>query len=349
MRRLNNKLIVTLLMMTLSMMANAQNILNATLQHGDELTVYSGADGFKNAYNKSLGGDIIYLSPGTFNGDFYIDKSISIYGSGMVTSKDDEIQSTIVNGTVRIARYNSVSNLTIEGISFNELYSSYSISQTTITKCSISQFSTSSYNPCYNILIDQCTISSFNISDYSSNCVVKNSRLGNVYYNSTSYDNFNNSTSTLSFVNCDIETLSKGITAMYINNIIHSVYSFGNKTNNQTLTNYSTAFNNLFLHGQGTPDGAFNASGNYVLDAESEEIIYVNADETGMSLTGSYYELTDEAAAKYLGQDGTQVGIHGGETPFSIIPSYPHIVEKNIAGQSTSDGKLKVNIKVDVK
>lgn len=256
------------------------------------------------------------------------------------------MQQTYVNGSVRIASYNSVSNLVIEGIYFKELYSYGSISKASITKCIITKLSLSFG---HNFLIDQCRIDEFSIPENCSNFVVKNSRIGQIYYSNNSYDNYNEYTSTLSFVNCDIEKLSKGITAMYINNIIHSVYSFRYNTNNHTLTYYSTAFNNLFLHGQGTPDGAFNASGNYVLDAESEEVIYVNADETNMSLIGSYYELTDEAAAKYVGQDGTQVGIHGGETPFSIIPSYPRIIEKNIAGQSTSDGKLKVSIKVDVK
>lgn len=340
------KLLIAFLAMTLPTISHAQHVLNATLQHGDKLTVFSGADGFKNAYSKSVEGDIIYLSPGTFNGGFYIDKNISIYGSGMVGSKDNEMQQTYVNGSVRIASYNSVSNLVIEGIYFKELYSYGSISKASITKCIITKLSLSFG---HNFLIDQCRIDEFSIPENCSNFVVKNSRIGQIYYSNNSYDNYNEYTSTLSFVNCDIEKLSKGITAMYINNIIHSVYSFRYNTNNHTLTYYSTAFNNLFLHGQGTPDGAFNASGNYVLDAESEEVIYVNADETNMSLIGSYYELTDEAAAKYVGQDGTQVGIHGGETPFSIIPSYPRIIEKNIAGQSTSDGKLKVSIKVDVK
>jgi hypothetical protein len=58
------------------------------------------------------------------------------------------------------------------------------------------------------------------------------------------------------------------------------------------------------------------------------------------------YKLTDEAAAKYLGTDGTQVGMYGGASPFSPIPNYPRIKKFNVASQPTADGKLDVEIQV---
>lgn len=58
------------------------------------------------------------------------------------------------------------------------------------------------------------------------------------------------------------------------------------------------------------------------------------------------YELTDEAKAKYLGIDGTQVGIYGGNIPFDTTPSNPQIVKCNVASKSTADGKLSVDIEV---
>lgn len=359
MKSLNSKLIVTLLMVTLSITSNAQNILNATLQHGDELTIYSGIDGFKNAVNAASDGDIIYLSPGTFNGYVYLNKELSIYGSGMVTSEEDEMQKTYINNTIYVGDSKQVSNFTLEGLELYGISSSKGFKNSTIRKCKINNDLGINGNS-RDCIIEQCVISTLGVPDYSNNVIFKNSRIGTIYYDSsysdsgttwgTYYEHTNDIESILSFVNCDIERVSRFITAFYLNNIIHGVHkaSSGNYSYPFSLTHYSTAFNNIFLHGQGNPDNAFNASGNYVLDAESEEVIYVNADETNMSLTGSYYELTEEAAAKYLGQDGTQVGIYGGETPFSVIPSYPRIVEKNIAGQSTSDGKLKVSIKVDV-
>ena len=66
---------------------------------------------------------------------------------------------------------------------------------------------------------------------------------------------------------------------------------------------------------------------------------------------GSYndsenFELTDEVKTKYLGTDGTQVGIYGGTLPFSSTPTNPQITKCNVAAKSTADGKLSVDIEV---
>ena len=67
--------------------------------------------------------------------------------------------------------------------------------------------------------------------------------------------------------------------------------------------------------------------------------------------TGGYsdtetFELTDAAKAKYLGDDGTQVGIHGGSVPYTPITMKPKITKCNVASKSTADGKLSVDIEV---
>lgn len=57
-------------------------------------------------------------------------------------------------------------------------------------------------------------------------------------------------------------------------------------------------------------------------------------------------ELTDAAKTKYLGSDGTQIGIYGGSIPFDPRPSNPQITKLNVASKSTADGKLSVDIEV---
>ena len=59
------------------------------------------------------------------------------------------------------------------------------------------------------------------------------------------------------------------------------------------------------------------------------------------------YTLTDEAASQYIGSDGTQVGIYGGELGFSEIPSTPQIVEADIPRQVDDNGQLHVRFKVE--
>lgn len=58
------------------------------------------------------------------------------------------------------------------------------------------------------------------------------------------------------------------------------------------------------------------------------------------------FELTDSAKVKYLGTDGTQVGIYGGTLPFSPQVSMPQIKKFKVAPKSTEDGKLSVEIEV---
>ena len=45
--------------------------------------------------------------------------------------------------------------------------------------------------------------------------------------------------------------------------------------------------------------------------------------------------------------DNTEIGIHGGTSPFTSIPSNPQIVSKEIAAETDEEGKLAVKIKVE--
>ena len=68
--------------------------------------------------------------------------------------------------------------------------------------------------------------------------------------------------------------------------------------------------------------------------------------------TGTYnddenFELTDVAKEAYKGIGGTEVGIYGGNMPFSTTPTNPQITKCNVAAKSTADGKLSVDITVN--
>ena len=60
----------------------------------------------------------------------------------------------------------------------------------------------------------------------------------------------------------------------------------------------------------------------------------------------SSFELTDEAAAQYLGDDGTQVGVYGGNSPFNINLANPQVTKFTV-NSSTENGQLKVKINVE--
>ena len=48
-------------------------------------------------------------------------------------------------------------------------------------------------------------------------------------------------------------------------------------------------------------------------------------------LDSETFQLTDAAKTLYLGIDGTEVGIYGGNLPFDPTPSNPQITKCNVA------------------
>ena len=86
-------------------------------------------------------------------------------------------------------------------------------------------------------------------------------------------------------------------------------------------------------------------------NTKNKAIGYTEYNKVFKDFTGSYsdiqtFELTDEAKTEYLGNDGTEVGMHGGIMPYSSTPSYPQITKMNVANKTTADGKLSVEIEV---
>ena len=76
-----------------------------------------------------------------------------------------------------------------------------------------------------------------------------------------------------------------------------------------------------------------------------------NLSDVFKTWTGTYtdaenFELTDDAKIQYLGDDGREVGIYGGNLPFTPNPTNSKITKFNVASKSTADGKLSVDIKV---
>ena len=61
---------------------------------------------------------------------------------------------------------------------------------------------------------------------------------------------------------------------------------------------------------------------------------------------GGLFELSDEAAKIYKGNDGTVVGVWGGAYPFNITPSNPRLTKCEMVPRVGNDGKLNVTIEV---
>ena len=96
---------------------------------------------------------------------------------------------------------------------------------------------------------------------------------------------------------------------------------FANMLSKNSTNKYVSSLSDVFK-----TDRATN-SDTYIIDSET-------------------FELTDEAKTKYLGTDGTQVGLYGGNLVYDENPTTPQITKCNVASKSTADGKLSVDIEV---
>ena len=73
---------------------------------------------------------------------------------------------------------------------------------------------------------------------------------------------------------------------------------------------------------------------------------FVNWTANFSALINERFILKSDFATSFLGNDGTEVGIHGGEAPYNPRPNYMVLKQCNVANQSTIDGKLSVEIQV---
>lgn len=304
----------------------AQSTLVATLTHGENVTMFYGTYALRDAHNAAENGDIINLSGGGFQ-PVNITKAITLRGVGI----DDALPTKITSGFDINTPSDGSYRLTMEGV-----------------RCESTVSVRGSSNPYF---LKSC-INTLNLRDNSKNVMIVNCKVLNALYlggyNSCQILNsyikcYNcNDNSQASIVNCILEIPDYG----YIGSINNTqllnciAYCTGNHggwsiqstsiANNCIAINCSSFFNNS----QTNPNCSHS--------------IYT---EVFKSFTGTYsdtetFELTNEAKTKYLGTDGTQIGLHGGLMPYTSIPSYPRITKMNVASKTTADGKLSVDIEV---
>ena len=314
----------------------AQSSMLATLSHNGEISTYYGASALKDAVTAADNGDVITLSSGSFTA-VDITKGITIRGAGMDLSEKNQTEPTVIIGNFIIDIAEDItSRLTIEGIYHNHMIQYKRLVNATFIKDRLNKISYYGSNAVLkNASFIHCKIASYLylVSNCSASCV--NCVIWEPYSGSTETANFE-------FVNCVI----------HCNNI-------GNV--------YSSSFKNCILIGNNSASNCFSSfcTVYHCVDLEDSDYagVFKNIPNTTNSTAtykavmktytyGGYndsetFELTDEAKAKYLGLDGTQVGIYGGNMPFDPTPSNPQITKCNVAAKSTADGKLSVDITVN--
>jgi len=313
------------------LIAMSQNVfaqgMTATLQSGENLSVFYGVDAFKEAYAEAKDGDQITLSAGTFDApEGSISKSVKITGVGAYEETGNTVfESLTISGT----------DVRIEGILFSStLYVSGS-TNLIVTRCWVEKLNASSNYT--NALFDQCVHKEIKGMPYAidftfKNCTIEDfsdvnttSNIGKIlncviYYYSSWYDIHKKPYAI--YKNCLLgaESLlenSVSITCTAPSEFYYNV-GFFVKKNTGTVT-FNTTSTSL----------ASNNSGGTFGDLFKGEILYPAKPQNAPT-----------------GEDGTVVGPYGG-TGFSQYPAIPRIISKDIDGSTNDEGKI--NVKIEVK
>lgn len=329
--------------------AKAQDVLLATLQKGETTQYFYGSDAFKEAMEAAENGNTITLGAGTYNA-IDITKAVSIYGNGYEMRADTTSQKegnmafpTRIAGDFAIA-LETVNDAPTKGLYIEGIYSA---DRVRITK----HLSTASFVKCRfqnltfwdaenknmttsdGVSIIHCRVANWLEPGDSQNMVVSNSIIN--------YLGSNTATSSILLQNNVIINPTDNLIGTFRNNVIYHGQGYNGFENygnsDHSLKAECNAYNNVY-RSSNLLKFVIVQSSNYKIDMSAPFLNYSDQ---------SKYSLPDEWLTQYIGTDGTQVGIHGGSSPFNTILTIPTIVSKNIAPK-TENGKLKVSITVKV-
>jgi len=317
----------------------------ATLQHGDQTYVFYGPDALVSAYNAAAdSADVITLSSGEFNvGNQHYTKSLSIYGAGMEDDETMGTKRTYLKSSITFSHTNTVNSdgetvvdgrkadgthlegLHINGeVMINLLNNQSPICNLEIVKCKMERLRYYEAT-CYNNTVRQSVIGYVeSYHDYTNHGYAGNLLFSNCHISGLSYNFPSNSTITI-----DHCVTTGGGAYNYTNSIIRSSVYPGSSTSNNIFI--GNTFDGVLVNNNW--NDVKNAG---VWAAEGED--------------GTYAENKDFALKypnKYIGTDGTQVGLHGGVYAWNKIPAIPRITECTIDTQDAANGTIKLNIKAE--
>lgn len=307
----------------------AQDIQLVTVQHGSEMQAFYGPDGFKNAMAAAQKGDVISLSGGNFN-SATIDKAVTIQGAGYVQDMKNNRYKTLFIGDVNINLPEGESGLYIEGIcTYNNFNIQGNVSSMSIVRCLMTN-NVEVKSESNNLTFLHCRINYLKLTGVSHSALVRNCAI-EYFYGSNSNAEDGVAENCVFCSNC----YSNVIHFTFKNSVIcdiHNLQSASNSFYYNSLCNYYGYFNWDTSKEGNTFENISNYKTKYFGD---NNVNYQSA----LTLT--------EEGKKIKGQDGTEVGIHGGSMPFTDVPSTPQITQKTVAPQSDANGKLAVKFVIE--
>lgn len=293
---------------------NIKGIITLSHNGNDSFFAY---DKLGDAIKAAVDGDTISFSRGEYQGDFVLDKAITLIGTSpeytdYLYSKGPTLSGQL---TVKIPNSDKNTNLSFDGINFGgEIALCNTLGEVTFRRCSWHIFSI--YNSTVEtLLLDRCNGhfdlnqagATINKNIIAKNCkfnILNSNRTNAIYYNCNimTYQGFQE------MIGQNTEYFSK-ITGTFYNCIIKNAKGYLQEPNDTTENKKAKFINCLYDNYNTNIDVTRNCT---------VEACYANPSAD----TNIYYLKKEELESnKYFGTDGTVVGCYGGENPYTQINS----------------------------
>ncbi|MBM6992154.1 MAG: hypothetical protein I3J02_02675 [Prevotella sp.] len=330
------QLFILLLTLLGSAVAQAQetDVPTATLQAEGQVTTYYGSSALTSALAAAPdSGSTITLSSGTFY-SATINKSVVLYGAGFEESVAQDsprvvVPPTIITGDITISsgdQNKMLGEIIIEGINFNNTVNIRRINKLMMTKSAFGLIATT--DTLGDVFLCQSYIKNLGGNGaLIQNMLVQNSIIQ--YMRNTFVYDLPNTESSILFNHCLILDLgSKGLWPFVYNNSILDA-------NGGKSLNYCIFTKSASDVGDGTKLNCWYSLNNEAIFGENGSL----------DIYGSQYSWKLVSPETYIGSDGTEVGLYGGEYPWNKTVSIPRIIESKVGKTTDADGKLAVSIK----
>ncbi|MDE6562014.1 MAG: hypothetical protein K2K75_11590 [Muribaculaceae bacterium] len=306
--------------------ASAQRPL-VTLSHDGTLSFFSNLSAFEDAISAATDGDIIYLSEGQFTtaaDTVKINKRLSIQGCGYKSRVMCHLKIDMRNNTADEIYHPLFDGVRLRSLLFAaDTLNRIKTHNAEIRKSYIEKIDYIGY-AAENVILDRCWIKHFDADGASgSNVTLQNSKIEEVPEGVQDYCLH---MAYVTVINCNFGRIN------YLPKVtISSILGYASTVNGYRAYGSPALYNTLTY--QTLPSGTISdgcyISQSFSLDDNCE------VDESTLKTNN------------WLGQDGTVVGVYGGEFPFTENPSVPTVDSANSSVEyDTESNKLNVTITV---
>ena len=301
----------------------------ATLSHNGELSFFNDLYALERAIDAAENRDTIYLSEGEFivrGGMLTITKRLSIVGNGYGSHILGNINFDLVYNFDSSGDAPLFDGVRMDNLSFrdprgtgNNDYVKDHLGESEIRRCWINTLEDGG-NAGHKVTIDKCLIENARFGWGTDNVLVKNSKLRGGGEDADDMDQ-------ITAINCNISNAWR-----FPRTMVSSILTLGR---NEPDIKYPSSIINSVLEYMPSSSNLFSLDC-YIHEDENQPLLDENMD----------CQLNLEELG-FFGQDGTVVGIYGGESPFSENPSVPTIDSgKSSVEYDAENNRLKVKITV---